>query len=99
MFICLHNKHVLSTRRWRPSPSTVLSLYQTDVKHGLHVCLHLQGLEPGEVVELAEAAQALDLVVAHVELLQAGHRLQPRQGPDPVPPQVELLQQPEVLEA
>ena len=74
-----------------------LSLSNT-VKHGLHVCLHLQGLEPGEVVELAQAAQALDLVVAHVELLQAGHRLQPRQGPDPVPPQVELLQQPEVLQ-
>ena len=50
------------------------------------VPLHLQRLQPHQALQLDEGAKPLDLIVGHVELLQAGHRLQTLRCSDPVPP-------------
>ena len=50
------------------------------------VPLHLQRLQPHQALQLDQGAEPLDLIVGHVELLQAGHRLQTLCCADPVPP-------------
>ena len=39
--------------------------------HG--VALHLQRLQPHQALQLDQGTQPLDLIVGHVQLLQAGH--------------------------
>ena len=49
------------------------------------VALHLQRLQPHQALQLDQGAQALDLVVRHVQLLQARNRLQSFSRSDSVP--------------